>query len=156
VPADREIRRRAGRPGGLIVWSAMLVGAAVTLAANVAAATPGALEGGPGLVAQAMNAWPPLAFLFAVELLVIAFRPDPAGAVRGLTEADDESVDDEAPATDDDIVAALCKWAAEEGAMPSRERVRVKFGIGARRSDRVRAAAALADQEDQRGGVEHR
>lgn len=73
------IRRRAGRPGGLIVWSAMLVGAAVTLAANVASAPLDHRTGQPDHTAQLMNAWPPLAFLFAVELLVIAFRPGAAG-----------------------------------------------------------------------------
>jgi hypothetical protein len=76
------IRRRGGRPGGIIVWSAMLVGAAVTLAANVAAAPLDQTTGLPDRTAQAMNAWPPLAFLFAVELLVIAFRPGATGPAR--------------------------------------------------------------------------
>lgn len=76
------IRRRAGRPGGFIVWAAMLVGAAVTLAANVASARIDPGTGVPDRVAQLMNAWPPLAFLFAVELLVIAFRPWAAGPVQ--------------------------------------------------------------------------
>lgn len=80
------IRRRAGRPGGVIVWSAMLVGAAVTLAANVASAPLDQSTGLPDRTAQAMNAWPPLAFLFAVELLVIAFRPGAAGPVRERRE----------------------------------------------------------------------
>ncbi len=75
------IRRRAGRPGGPIVWSAMLVGAAVTLAANVASAPLDPRTGESDRTAQLMNAWPPLAFLFAVELLVIAFRPGAAGPV---------------------------------------------------------------------------
>jgi hypothetical protein len=77
------IRRRAGRAGGVIVWSAMLVGAGVTLAANVASAPVEQSTGLPDRTAQAMNAWPPLAFLFAVELLVIAFRPGVVGPVPG-------------------------------------------------------------------------
>lgn len=80
------IRRRAGRPGGLIVWSAMLVGAAVTLAANVASAPLDQSTGAPDRTAQLMNAWPPLAFLFAVELLVIAFRPGAAGPAQDRSE----------------------------------------------------------------------
>lgn len=80
------IRRRAGRPGGVIVWAAMLVGAAVTLAANVASAAIDPRTGEPDRVGQLMNAWPPAAFLFAVELLVIAFRPWSTGPVPDRSE----------------------------------------------------------------------
>ena len=58
-PAGAHTRRARGA-----VWSAFLLGIAVSLAANVAAAP--ALEWKPVLVAG----WPPVALLLAVELLV--------------------------------------------------------------------------------------
>jgi hypothetical protein len=60
---------------------------------------------------------------------------------------------DEAPQlSDDELVGAVRRWASDEGALPSRERIRVRFGIGTGRADRVRAAA-LTGQTDERAAV---
>ncbi|MFG3017885.1 DUF2637 domain-containing protein [Streptomyces sp. NPDC048254] len=58
-----------------VVWAALLLGIAVSLAANIAAAP--ALEWKPVLVAG----WPPVALLLSVELLV--HRPDDMQGERG-------------------------------------------------------------------------
>ena len=63
-PAQTRVRRARAA-----IWSAFLLGIAVSLAANVAAAP--ALEWKPVLVAG----WPPVALLLSVELLV--HRPGP-------------------------------------------------------------------------------
>lgn len=69
-PSATHTRRARGA-----VWSAFLLGIAVSLAANVAAAP--ALEWKPVLVAG----WPPVALLLSVELLV--HRPDGMQGERG-------------------------------------------------------------------------
>lgn len=77
------------------VWSAFLLGIAVSLAANVAAAP--AMEWKPVLVAG----WPPVALLLSVELLV--HRPDgrePEEAPKA--DGQDVPMRDEAPCEADD------------------------------------------------------
>lgn len=64
---------RSGRRGRWAVWSAFLLGIAVSLAANIAAAP--CLAWQPVLVAG----WPPVALLLSVELL--AHRPSPDATV---------------------------------------------------------------------------
>jgi Protein of unknown function (DUF2637) len=56
-------RRRAGEPGGLLAWVALLAGAATSIAANVAAAQP-------TLTGRDVVAWPPVALALAYELLL--------------------------------------------------------------------------------------
>jgi lipopolysaccharide export LptBFGC system permease protein LptF len=56
-------RRRSGEPGGLLAWSALLVGAATSIAANVAAAQP-------TVTGRAVAAWPPVALALAYELFL--------------------------------------------------------------------------------------
>ncbi|WP_260860193.1 hypothetical protein [Streptomyces cupreus] len=78
-PTGPRTRRARGA-----VWSAFLLGIAVSLAANVAAAP--ALEWKPVLVAG----WPPVALLLSVELL--AHRP--AGRVRAELGGGEDSEGD--------------------------------------------------------------
>ncbi|MEV0476198.1 DUF2637 domain-containing protein [Streptomyces prunicolor] len=92
-PSGTHTRRARGA-----VWSAFLLGIAVSLAANVAAAP--ALEWKPVLVAG----WPPVALLLSVELLVR--RPDDVQGERGAREGQTMG---EGPHDDDDplLVQAL-------------------------------------------------
>ncbi len=85
-PSGAHTRRARGA-----VWSAFLLGIAVSLAANVAAAP--ALEWKPVLVAG----WPPVALLLSVELLV--HRPDGLqGERRGRgVQAKSERLHDDDP-----------------------------------------------------------
>jgi peptidoglycan/LPS O-acetylase OafA/YrhL len=62
------VRRRAGKTAG-VAWSALLLGIAASVAANVAAAQP-TLEG------RLVAAWPPLALLLAIELALQQTRHD--------------------------------------------------------------------------------
>lgn len=67
----------------------------------------------------------------------------PAGPLRrtGVIDVADAVVEGNSPADDTDLIEHLRQWAAEEGAMPSRERVRIKYSVGTKRADRVRTAA---------------
>lgn len=56
-------RRRAGRPGGWLAWTALLGGVGASLAANVAAAEP-------TTTARLVAAWPAVAFAIGFELLL--------------------------------------------------------------------------------------
>ncbi|GAB3889859.1 hypothetical protein GCM10029964_060330 [Kibdelosporangium lantanae] len=57
------VRRRAGKPGGMLAWTSIILGIAASLAANIAAAEP-------TLIGRAVAAWPPIALLLAYELLM--------------------------------------------------------------------------------------
>lgn len=68
------VRRRSGLPGSALAWMALVLGLAVSLLANVAAAEP-------TVVGRLVAAWPPIAFGIAYELLLHLVRPvtpDPA------------------------------------------------------------------------------
>src|SRR5258708_8495895 len=54
--------RRAGRRSGTLPWTALIIGTAGSLAANVATA-------GPGAISRIIAGWPALALLIAVKLL---------------------------------------------------------------------------------------
>lgn len=56
-------RRRAGLPAGALAWLSLGLGAAASLAANVAAAEP-------TVAGRLVAAWPPLALLLGFELLL--------------------------------------------------------------------------------------
>lgn len=56
-------RRRAGLPAGALAWVSLLLGAAASLAANVAAAEP-------TIAGRLVAAWPPVALLLGFELLL--------------------------------------------------------------------------------------
>lgn len=62
------VRRRSGLSGSALAWLALVLGLAVSLVANVAAAEP-------TLVGRLVAAWPPLAFGLAYELLLHLVRP---------------------------------------------------------------------------------
>lgn len=51
------------KSGGLLAWAALLVGAATSIAANVAAAQP-------TFTGRAVAAWPPVALALAYELFL--------------------------------------------------------------------------------------
>lgn len=56
-------RRRAGQPVGALPWLALLLGVAASVAANIASAEP-TVEG------RLIAAWPPVALLLSLELLL--------------------------------------------------------------------------------------
>lgn len=62
------LKRRRQRARALLAWAGLLLGAAASLAANVAAAQP-TVEG------RLIAAWPPVALLLAFELLLQQGRP---------------------------------------------------------------------------------
>jgi hypothetical protein len=57
------VRRRSGRPAGVLPWLALLLGLGASLAANVAAADP-------TVVGRLVAAWPPVGLLLSYELLM--------------------------------------------------------------------------------------
>jgi hypothetical protein len=63
------VRRRSGRPAGLLPWVALLLGLGASLAANVAAAQP-------TLAGRLVAAWPPVALLLSYELLLQQINRD--------------------------------------------------------------------------------
>ena len=69
--------RRAVRRSGWLPWSALVIGTAASLAANVATA-------GAGTVSQIIVGWPALALLIAVKLLSGILEHRPAAAVPPL------------------------------------------------------------------------
>lgn len=62
------VRRRAGMPAVALAWASLLAGIGASLAAKVAAAEP-------TMVGRVVAAWPPLALLLALELLVRVRAP---------------------------------------------------------------------------------
>jgi hypothetical protein len=116
------------------VWAAFLLGIAVSLAANVAAAP--ALEWKPVLVAR----WPPVALLLSVELLV--HRPDDdmqgqSGRRRGYAES-------ERPQGGDDPLLARARMLDVQHRQlhqrpVSAETLRKELRVGAGRSRRLAA-----------------
>lgn len=64
---------------------------------------------------------------------------------------------------DQTLAARVTKWAAEEGSMPSRERIRVQYGVGSKRAERIRTMAfanagsdSSQDPTDPQSTAEHR
>ncbi|WP_406464745.1 DUF2637 domain-containing protein [Streptomyces sp. NBC_01622] len=131
-PTAPHTRRARGA-----VWAAFLLGIAVSLAANVAAAP--ALEWKPVLVAG----WPPVALLLSVELLVHrpADRPDAMqgqlGGRRGYAES--ERPDD----GDDPLLVRARTLDARHRELHQRpvsaETLRKELRVGAGRSRRLAA-----------------
>ncbi|MCI3928905.1 DUF2637 domain-containing protein [Streptomyces sp. AN091965] len=117
------------------VWAAFMLGIAVSLAANIAAAP--ALEWQPVLVAG----WPPVALLLAVELLI--HRPSvpidgKAGRMKGKSASTDSERTDEDPL----LVQAQVLDARHREAHQrpvSAETLRKELRVGAARSRRLAA-----------------
>lgn len=115
------LERAAGRWGGVLAWTATLLGLSASLAANVAAADP-------GLQGVLVAGWPPVALALAFELLIRVRRRTPVEPLtqsEGLTQSQEfaaseprtvaDAVADTPPAgpwSFDDAVA----WATREGA----------------------------------------
>lgn len=76
---------------------------------------------------------------------VDAARTTSVDPVRPALEAGPANGQDDEPErgspSDDELSAAVRTWAADEGATPSRERIRLRYGIGSGRADRIRAGA---------------
>jgi hypothetical protein len=77
-------------------------------------------------------------------------RLDTVTAPRGgpTSQVKDPDPQSDPPAdslTDEDLIRAVRDWAVEEGSVPSRERVRTRYGVGSKRADRVRTAALTPD-----------
>lgn len=92
----------------------------------------------PGKVQDAASGFRPVGYVASGP--VHQAGPVPIG---GLTAAGQEADQ----VTDDDLIERLREWADREGSVPSRERVRVEYGIGTRRADRVRTAV-LTTRDD--------
>ncbi|MBK3577400.1 DUF2637 domain-containing protein [Streptomyces sp. MBT65] len=135
-PSGLRTRRARGA-----VWTAFLLGIAVSLAANVAAAS--ALEWKPVLVA----AWPPVALLLSVELLV--HRPD-----RGMADPfeGDALVEGDGPQGDDPLLARALVLDARHRNLRQRpisaETLRKELRVGAVRSRQLTALV-----RKRRGGI---
>lgn len=73
------VRRRVGEPSGALAWSALLLGGAVSVVANIAAAEP-------TLAGRLVAAWPPIALLVSYELLLQQVRSTApsTGAAQGV------------------------------------------------------------------------
>jgi hypothetical protein len=87
--------RRAGRRSGWLSWTALAVGTAGSLAANVATA-------GPGVVSRLIAGWPALALLIAVKLLssmLDRHRPPQPDTVLCLSGPDQDAVGIPSPAS---------------------------------------------------------
>lgn len=94
--------------------------------------------------------------LGAVLAPLVTAAPDrPTGSDPGPDPDADQSDPsaDRAPTGvlhgDDALAALLTEWAQDEGAMPSRDRIRVRYGIGSRRADRVRTLAVRRPTEEE-------
>jgi hypothetical protein len=70
-------------------------------------------------------------------------RAPETGPADGQDDADEPG-----SPSDDELIAAVRAWAADEGTAPSRERIRVRFAIGSGRADRVRAAVLTGPGEE--------
>jgi hypothetical protein len=79
-----------------------------------------------------------------------AQRFDTVNAHRGGSTS---HPNDPAPLTDADLTQAVRDWAGQEGSVPSRERVRTRYGIGSKRADRVRTAALTPDPRSDHTGL---
>ena len=127
-PSGTHTRRARGA-----VWSAFLLGIAVSLVANVAAAP--ALEWKPVLVAG----WPPVALLLSVELLV--HRPDGLqgewGGRRGQATSERLHDDDDPLLAQGRLLDARHRELHQRPA--SAETLRKELRVGAGRSRRLAA-----------------
>jgi hypothetical protein len=65
------VRHRAGEPVGVLPWLALLLGVAASVAANIASAQP-TIEG------RLIAAWPPVALLASLEMLLRQQQTGPA------------------------------------------------------------------------------
>ena len=157
------VRRHRGEAAGWGPWAAFGFGMLATIAANLAAVRE------PSGRAYAVALFPPVALAVTLELVAMlaartALRAE-AGPVRAVAEqlavpaartkadatgsasvapvrpAEADEQDTAPQLSDDELVEAVRRWAADEVAMPSRERIRVRYAIGTGRADRVRAAA---------------
>ncbi|MFE2421909.1 DUF2637 domain-containing protein [Streptomyces hokutonensis] len=130
-PSGLRTRRARGA-----VWTAFLLGIAVSLAANVAAAP--ALEWKPVLVAG----WPPVALLLSVELLV--HRPD-----REMADLSEGGIsgEDDGPQGDDPLLARALVLDARHRAVRQRpisaETLRKELRVGAVRSRQLTALVRM-------------
>ena len=137
------------------VWSAFLLGIAVWLAANVAAAP--ALEWKPVLVAG----WPPVALLLSVELLVHR----PVGGATTASESDGP-IEGEGSHSGDPLLARALMLDAQHRDLHQRpisaETLRKELRVGAGRSRQLTAlvrisragSGGIGRSQDSVGGVD--
>lgn len=123
------VRRRQGRPAGWLAWLGLVLGLAVSISANVAAAEP-------TLVGRLVAAWSPLALGVSYELLLGLLRPAP---VSVSVVAVDDAVE---PVSDDlvDRARAVVNSGNAEGKPVGRARLARALGI------RPHQARQLLDQ----------
>lgn len=130
--------RHADRRGHVAAWLSLLLGIAVSLAANIAAAP--ALDWQPILVAG----WPPVALLLAVELVAHRSRPRDHTETNsdGPTNISHDEIADEGPAnggeSDDVVTLAEVSPTSPSSAEPTAPRT----SCGHTSSENKRAAAS--------------
>jgi hypothetical protein len=88
---DILARRRVGQRPGLLPWTALVVGTAASLAANVAV-------GGDDLVGRLLAGWPAVALLVSIKLLFEMFDHD-EGGTDGRDDQRTSSVRGDVPGT---------------------------------------------------------
>ncbi|WP_406464743.1 DUF2637 domain-containing protein [Streptomyces sp. NBC_01622] len=138
-----------GRRARYAVWLAFLLGIAVSLAANIAAAPTLAWK--PVLVAG----WPPVALLLSVELL--AHRPSTqAGTERSGAPSTTDGDDDRGIARDDSLLEQARRVDARHRELHQRpvsaESLRKELRIGADRSRQLVALVRAARNGSDPGG----
>ncbi|MGD9525627.1 MAG: DUF2637 domain-containing protein [Pseudonocardia sp.] len=108
------VRRRAGRPAGVLPWVGLLLGVSASVAANIAAAEP-------TLLGRVVAAWPPLAFALAFELLILVLRDSTAQTHTGGAERAVEALGEDGEGGDTRDEQGLSRFWADAppaGAVP--------------------------------------
>ena len=134
------LERAVGRWGGLLAWSAVLLGLTASLAANVAAADP-------GIQGVLVAGWPPVALAVSFELLIRVRRrepPEPLPQDHTLPPVERGTVADAVAAAEPEGWSheAAVAWAAREGA--GAKRVMSHTGLSEYRAKKVAADAKAA------------
>jgi hypothetical protein len=136
------VRRRAGQPGGVLPWFALVLGLAASLAANIAAAEP-------TLVGRLVAGWPPVAFGLAYELLLGLMRPV-VGTQIVSTRADAREGEPEGITPGDPLLRAEPEKATHLAGTPGGDQVASQ--PGADLVDQARYLVAAGEAEGRKVG----
>jgi hypothetical protein len=111
-------RRRAGQPGGVLAWLALVGGVLVSLAANAAAAQP-------TVVGRAIALVPPLALALSFELVrsLVCAGSQPSPAHAPATHQDGGKAHQPAPATLEERAAEVVAAGQRNGHLVGRGRL---------------------------------
>jgi len=126
-------RAREHRSAGALPYAVLLSGVLATLAANVACGL------GHGIAGAIVSAWPALAFVGTVEMLMLVIRQDqpaprsaPEAALRRGIIREPQAEPDAPRRAALDLVAAESAFAEllERGALPSIREIRARVHVG--------------------------